>query len=81
MIVDVLANSERIEGLNPYFKVVFDYIKTHDLTGMPVGRIDIAGDDAYIKIEDAKGREVKDAVYERHYKYIDIQMPLSGVEG
>ena len=30
MIVDVLANSERIEGLNPYFKVVFDYIKTHD---------------------------------------------------
>ena len=81
MIVDVLANSERIEGLNPYFKVVFDYIKTHDLTGMPVGRIDIAGDDAYIKIEDAKGREVKDAVYERHDKYIDIQMPLSGVEG
>ena len=30
MIVDVLANSERIEGLNPYFKVVFDYIKKHD---------------------------------------------------
>ncbi len=27
MIVDVLANSERIEGLKPYFKVVFDYIK------------------------------------------------------
>ena len=38
MIVDVLANSERIEGLNPYYKVVFDYIKTHDLSSMPVGR-------------------------------------------
>ena len=53
MIVDVLANSERIEGLNPYFKVVFDYIKTHDLASMPVGRIDIDGDNAYLKIEDA----------------------------
>ncbi len=57
MIVDVLANSERIEGLNPYFKVVFDYIKTHDLSSMPVGRIDIDGDNAYLKIEDAKGRK------------------------
>ena len=77
MIVDVLANSERIEGLNPYFKVVFDYIKTHDLSSMPVGRIDIDGDNAYLKIEDAKGRKTEEAVYERHDKYIDIQMPLS----
>ena len=70
MIVDVLANSERIEGLNPYFKVVFDYIKTHDLSSMPVGRIDIDGDNAYLKIEDAKGRKTEEAVYERHDKYI-----------
>ena len=63
MIVDVLANSERIEGLNPYFKVVFDYIKTHDLSSMPVGRIDIDGDNAYLKIEDAKGRKTEEAVY------------------
>lgn len=81
MIVDVLANSERIEGLNPFFKAVFDYIKTHDLTGMPAGRIDIAGNNAYIKIEDARGRKVEEAVYERHDEYIDIQMPLSGAEG
>ena len=81
MIVDVLANSERIEGLNPYFKVVFDYIKTHDLASMPVGRIDIDGDNAYLKIEDAKGRKIEEAVYERHDKYIDIQMPLSTPEG
>ena len=77
MIVDILANSERIEGLNLYFKMVFDYIKTHDLSSMPAGRIDIDGDNAYLKIEDAKGRRVEEAVYERHDKYIDIQMPLS----
>ena len=81
MIVDVLANSERIEGLNPYFKVVFDYIKAHDLASMPVGRIDIDGDNVYLKIEDAKGRKTEEAVYERHDKYIDIQIPLSMPEG
>lgn len=43
MIVDVLANSERIEGLNPYFKVVFDYIKTHDLASMPWDELTLTG--------------------------------------
>ena len=80
MIVDVLANSERIEGLNPYFKVVFDYIKTHDLASMPVGRIDIDGDNAYLKIEDAKGRKTEEAVYERHDKYIDFTFYRDPVE-
>lgn len=80
MIIDVIGNMERIEGLNPWFKTVFEYIRTHDLTRLPVGRIDIAGDDAYIKIEDARGRTVEEAVYERHDKYIDIQMPLLAPE-
>lgn len=80
MIVDALTSSERIERMNPYFKIVFEYLKTHDLTKMPVGRIDIAGENAYIKIEDAKGRRTSEAVFERHDKYIDIQMPLSGKE-
>ena len=48
---------------------------------MPVGRIDIDGDNAYLKIEDAKGRKIEEAVYERHDKYIDIQMPLCMPEG
>ena len=76
MVINIIGNSERIESLNPYFKAVFDYIKTHDLAGMPVGRVDIDGEDAFIKIEDARGRSVEEAVYERHDKYIDIQMPL-----
>ena len=80
MIIDVIGNTEKVEGLNPWFKAVFDYMRTHDLVNMPVGRIDVAGDDAYIKIEDARGRSVGEAVYERHDKYIDIQMPLSGQE-
>ena len=71
MVIDIIGNSERIESLNPYFKAVFDYIKTHDLAGMPVGRVDIAGEDAFIKIEDARGRSVEEAVYERHDRYSD----------
>lgn len=80
MIIDDINNVKGIENLNPWFKVVFEYIRTHDLVNMPVGRINVAGDDAYIKIEDARGRCVGEAVYERHDKYIDIQMPLSGQE-
>lgn len=80
MVIDILSNSERLEVLNPLFKAVFDFMKTRDLTRLPAGRVDIAGDDAYIKIEDARGRRVEDAAFERHDQYIDIQMPLSGQE-
>ena len=31
MIVSNLQNSQRIEGLHPLFKSLFDYVKTHDL--------------------------------------------------
>ena len=66
MIIDKLLNSSRVENLNPYFKAVFDYIKTHDMTVMPLGRIDIAGEDAYIKVDEVDGKEDEEAFLERH---------------
>ncbi|WP_294142145.1 YhcH/YjgK/YiaL family protein [uncultured Sanguibacteroides sp.] len=80
MIIDKILNSSSIENLNPYFKAVFDYIKTHDMAIMPLGRIDIAGDDAYIKVDEVDGKEKEEAFLERHESYIDIQLPLSGGE-
>ncbi|MCR9013339.1 YhcH/YjgK/YiaL family protein [Gabonibacter chumensis] len=80
MIIDKLLNSSCVEDLNPYFKAVFDYIKTHDMTDMPLGRIDIAGEDAYIKVDEVDGKEKEEAFLERHESYIDIQLPLLGEE-
>ena len=49
MIVSNLQNSQRIEGLHPLFKSLFDYVKTHDLLHADLGRIDYI--DVHILLE------------------------------
>lgn len=80
MIIDSLKNSSKIEGLNPYFKKVFDYVKTHDLMSAEPGRIVIDGDNAYINVVQVKGKDKADAVIETHNQYIDVQILLKGEE-
>lgn len=45
MIVSNLQNSQRVEGLHPLFKTLFDYVKSHDLLHADLGRIEIKGDE------------------------------------
>lgn len=80
MIIGSLKNTERVEVLNPHFKKVFDYIKAHDLTAIPAGKIDIDGENVWISISDVQGKEKAAAKVETHDKYIDIQLPLIGKE-
>lgn len=80
MIIDSLKNSMEAEVLNPYFKKVFDYIRSHDMKNAPVGRIDIDGDNAWINVSEVNGKEKSAAALESHDVYIDIQLPLSAEE-
>lgn len=80
MIIGSLKNTERVEKLNPHFKKVFDYIKSHDLTQVPVGKIDIDGENAWINVSEVQGKETAAAKLETHDVYIDIQLPLVGEE-
>lgn len=80
MIIDSLNNCAKIEVLNPHFKKVFDYIKSHDLKNTPVGRIDIDGDNSWIMVSEVQGKEKTVAALESHNQYIDIQLPLIGEE-
>lgn len=80
MIIGSLKNTGRIEVLNPHFKKVFDYIKSHDLTNIPVGKIEIDGENAWINVSEVEGKEPGEAKLESHNLYIDIQLPLIGKE-
>lgn len=80
MVIGSLKNTKRLEALNPYFKKVFEYLKSHDLTTLPLGRIEIDGRNAWISVCEVRGKEKNVARIESHDQYIDIQMPLSGGE-
>lgn len=80
MILGSLDDSERIAALHPLFKKLLEYVKTHDLTQVPAGRITIDGDALYINVADAKLISAKTQKLEVHRKYIDVHFPLDGPE-
>lgn len=80
MILESLNNTKRIESLHPLFKQAFDYLKSTDFSKMEDGKYELEGSRLYVNIASIFGKEKKDAAIETHKKYIDIQMPLLGVE-
>lgn len=80
MVIGSLKNTKRVEEMNPHFKKVFDYIRSHDLSVVPAGKIEIDGENAWINVSDVQGKEKTAAKLETHDQYIDIQLPLIGEE-
>ena len=80
MIHAPLTHSERYEALHPLLKQLFDYVRTHDLTTVPAGRISLQGDDLFINVVDAELVPAESQKLEVHEAYIDVHFPLSGTE-
>lgn len=80
MILDSLKNTENIESLHPLFKQAFDYLKNTDFSTMEDGKYIIKNDELIVNIASLVGKDKKEGVIETHKKYIDIQMPILGVE-
>lgn len=80
MIVSNLKNSERIEGLHPLFKVLFDYVKSHDLLHADLGRIEIDGERLFINNVNPECVAAEKQVLELHHDYIDVHILLEGAE-
>lgn len=62
---------------NKYYLQALEYIKTHDLNALPLGKNVIDGDNLYVNVCDSQMRTQEAAVFEAHNAYIDIQVPLS----
>lgn len=80
MILDSLNNTVKVERLHPLFKKAFDYIKETDFSKVEDGKYELDGSRLFINVASLTGKDKKDAAIETHKKYIDIQLPLLGVE-
>ena len=80
MILAKTTDSARYESLHPLFKNLFDYVKGHDLSKVPAGRIEIQGSDLFINVSDATLKNRDEQILEVHRQYIDVHFPLSDVE-
>lgn len=80
MILDSLNNSKQVEGLHPLFKQAFDYVKSTDFSTLEDGKYELDGSRLFVSIASIFGKAKEEAAIETHKKYIDIQLPLLGVE-
>ena len=80
MILDTINNAGSIESLHPLYSKLFEYLRTHDLTKMEPGRIEIQGDDLFINLSQATLVDEASQKLEVHRRYIDVHLPLDGEE-
>lgn len=80
MIFDKIENLKLYKGMNQNLDTAIDFILSHDLDKLPLGRTEIDSDQVYINVMDAKAFPIEERNYEVHKNYMDIQIDLMGIE-
>lgn len=57
-----------------------DYVKSHDIAGMPPGEYPIEGRKMFVRVFDLDTKTVEQTLPEAHDKYIDVQFWARGEE-
>ncbi len=80
MVIDRLENLEKYASLNPLFAKAIEYLKTTDLNAHELGKVKLQENDLLVNFSQARPKTKEEARIETHDRFIDIQIPLSGVE-
>jgi len=80
MILDSIKNCKKYEGLNRNFEKAFQFLKREDLGSLAVGKYEIDGEDIFAMVQEYETKDLENAKYEAHKKYIDIQYLMEGTE-
>jgi biofilm protein TabA len=79
MIFDTLSNFKLYLAVHPLFAVVSEFINTHDLSMLPIGKHSISRGIS-MNINDYETADIKSKFIECHRKYIDLQIIQTGSE-
>lgn len=80
MIIDTLDHLKDYVALCPRLQHVVDFINSHDLTTIPVGKVQIDGNNVFGNFSHVKGKTPEEARLETHDVMLDVQIPLNCAE-
>lgn len=81
MIIDKLENLDKYVAVNPLFAQAVDYLKNTNLEAVEPGtKLELKGNDLRVNFAQTKPKTKEEARLETHRDFIDIQIPLSGIE-
>jgi len=78
MILDVVANEERLKHVHPGFGPALEYLRRIDFDQLPDGRVEIDGTRLYAMVIRGEGKGQQGAKLEVHRRYIDVQYCVTG---
>lgn len=80
MVIDSLNNMRDYASLHPLFDKAFDFIAQTDLMALEPGKIVLVENELIVNVSQIPPKTAEEAKLETHEEYIDIQVPISGVE-
>lgn len=80
MVIDKLENIGKYASLNPLFAQAIEFLASHDLNALKLGKTELQGKDLVLNVNQTKPKTKEEARIETHRDFIDIQIPLSGTE-
>jgi biofilm protein TabA len=80
MIYDQVKNLAAYAGLGENFAKAAAFLKETDLSGLPLGKTEVAGSDVFVAVSEYDPLPKEEKSYESHDRYADIQIVLSGSE-
>lgn len=80
MIFDTLNNHARYAGMGHNLPAALKYLLETDLASLPLGRVEIDGDQLYALVQEYVTKPASEGKWEAHRKYIDVQYVASGQE-
>lgn len=80
MIYDKMSNLKLYKGMNRNLDTAIDFIVSHDLNSLPIGKTVVDQDNVFINVMETSAAPVEERQYEFHKNYMDIQMDLAGIE-
>ena len=80
MVVDTIENLEKYASLNPLFAQAIEFLRSTDLNALVVGKTVLNDNDLVVNVQQTAPKTKEQAKLETHNVFIDIQIPLSGVE-
>lgn len=71
---------EKYDYLEEKFRKGYDFLRNTDLLALPVGKVEIEGDDIFASVQEYTSLAADTCKFEAHNRYFDIQYVVEGEE-
>lgn len=80
MVLDKIENYKLYENINDRITKAFEYLNKTDLVQLESGKYEIDGENIFALVQEYNTKSMEEGRPESHFKYIDIQYIISGIE-